>query len=102
MTVKQKETYSVSYDSSNDVLSEKLNILLDNIINLIRSHNPSLLELTRIEYNSEEMTNAPLYNGNTNLTESNRRFHDRTKRLWDPAAFNGRRRNRGNICLCPR
>ena len=28
MTVKQKETYSVSYDSSNDVLSEKLNILL--------------------------------------------------------------------------
>lgn len=74
MTVKQKETYSVSYDSSNDVLSEKLNVLLSNIINLIRSHNPSLLELTRIEYNSEEMTDAPLYNGNTNLTESSRRF----------------------------
>ena len=74
MTVKQKETYSVSYDSSNDVLSEKLNVLLGNIINLIRSHNPSLLELTRIEYNSDEMTNAPLYNGNTNLTESSRRF----------------------------
>ena len=74
MTVKQKETYSVSYDSSNDVLSEKLNLLLDNIINLIRSHNPSLLELTRIEYNSEEMTNAPLYNGNTNLTESSKNF----------------------------
>ena len=32
MTVKQKVTYTVEYDSSIDTLSEKLNLLLDNII----------------------------------------------------------------------
>ena len=61
--VKQKVKYSVDYDSSTDTLSEKLNILLDNIITLIRTNNPEILELSRITYGSDEMTGAPLYDG---------------------------------------
>ena len=59
--VKQKVKYSVDYDSSTDTLSEKLNTLLDNIITLIRTNNPEILELSRITYGSDEMTGAPLY-----------------------------------------
>ena len=61
--VKQKVKYSVDYDSSTDTLSEKLNTLLDNIITLIRTNNPEILELSRITYGSSEMTGAPLYDG---------------------------------------
>ena len=61
MTVKQKVTYTVEYDSSTDTLSDKLNLLLDNIINLILRNNSELTELTRIDYGSDEMTGAPLY-----------------------------------------
>ena len=61
--VKQKIKYSVDYDSSTDTLSEKLNILLNNIITLIRTNNPEILELSRITYGSDEMTGAPLYDG---------------------------------------
>ena len=61
--VKHKVKYSVDYDSSTDTLSEKLNILLDNIITLIRTNNPEILELSRITYGSSEMTGAPLYDG---------------------------------------
>lgn len=61
--VKQKVKYSVDYDSSTDTLSEKLNILLNNIITLIRTNNPEILELSRITYGSDEMTGAPLYDG---------------------------------------
>ena len=50
MTVKQKVTYTVEYDSSTDTLSDKLNLLLDNIINLILRNNSELTELTRIDY----------------------------------------------------
>ena len=56
MTVKQKVTYTVEYDSSTDTLSDKLNLLLDNIINLILRNNSELTELTRIDYGSDEMT----------------------------------------------
>ena len=59
--VKQKVKYSVDYDSSTDTLSEKLNILLNDIITLIRTNNPEILELSRITYGSDEMTGAPLY-----------------------------------------
>ena len=61
--VKHKVKYSVDYDSSTDTLSEKLNTLLDNIITLIRTNNPEILELSRITYGSDEMTGAPLYDG---------------------------------------
>ena len=61
--VKHKVKYSVDYDSSTDTLSEKLNTLLDNIITLIRTNNPEILELSRITYGSSEMTGAPLYDG---------------------------------------
>ena len=61
--VKQKVKYSVDYDSSTDALSEKLNILLNDIITLIRTNNPEILELSRITYGSGEMTGAPLYDG---------------------------------------
>ena len=61
--VKHKVKYSVDYDSSTDTLSEKLNILLNNIITLIRTNNPEILELSRITYGSDEMTGAPLYDG---------------------------------------
>ena len=61
--VKQKVKYSVDYDSSTDTLSEKLNTLLNNIITLIRTNNPEILELSRITYGSDEMTGAPLYDG---------------------------------------
>ena len=61
--VKHKIKYSVDYDSSTDTLSEKLNTLLDNIITLIRTNNPEILELSRITYGSDEMTGAPLYDG---------------------------------------
>ena len=61
--VKQKVKYSVDYDSSTDTLSEKLNTLLNDIITLIRTNNPEILELSRITYGSDEMTGAPLYDG---------------------------------------
>ena len=61
--VKHKVKYTVEYDSSTDTLSEKLNTLLDNIITLIRTNNPEILELSRITYGSDEMTGAPLYDG---------------------------------------
>ena len=61
--VKHKVKYSVDYDRSTDTLSEKLNILLNNIITLIRTNNPEILELSRITYGSSEMTGAPLYDG---------------------------------------
>ena len=61
--VKQKVKYSVDYDSSTDTLSEKLNTLLNDIITLIRTNNPEILELSRITYGSSEMTGAPLYDG---------------------------------------
>ena len=61
--VKHKVKYSVDYDSSTDTLSEKLNILLNDIITLIRTNNPEILELSRITYGSDEMTGAPLYDG---------------------------------------
>ena len=65
--VKHKVKYSVDYDSSTDTLSEKLNILLNDIITLIRTNNPEILELSRITYGSDEMTGAPLYdNQHTN------------------------------------
>ena len=61
--VKHKVKYSVDYDSSTDTLSEKLNTLLNDIITLIRTNNPEILELSRITYGSSEMTGAPLYDG---------------------------------------
>lgn len=61
--VKHKVKYSVDYDRSTDTLSEKLNTLLNNIITLIRTNNPEILELSRITYGSSEMTGAPLYDG---------------------------------------
>lgn len=61
MTVKQKVTYAVSYDSSTDILSTKLNTILNNIVALIRTNNPELLEVNRITYGSSQMTDAPLY-----------------------------------------
>ena len=66
--VKHKVKYSVDYDRSTDTLSEKLNILLNNIITLIRTNNPEILELSRITYGSDEMTGAPLYNTSNNST----------------------------------
>ena len=61
--VKHKVKYSVDYDSSTDTLSENLNTLLNDIITLIRTNNPEILELSRITYGSDEMTGAPLYDG---------------------------------------
>ena len=61
--VKHKVKYSVDYDSSTDTLSENLNTLLNDIITLIRTNNPEILELSRITYGSSEMTGAPLYDG---------------------------------------
>lgn len=66
--VKHKVKYSVDYDSSTDTLSEKLNTLLNSIITLMRTNNPEILELSRITYGSEEMTDAPLYNTGDNGT----------------------------------
>lgn len=59
--VKHKVKYSVDYDSSTDTLSEKLNTLLDSIVTLIKTNNPSLIETSRITYGSSEMTGAPLF-----------------------------------------
>lgn len=61
MTVKTKIKYAVAYNSSTDVLSTKLNVLLNNIVTLITTNNPALSELTRITYGSSSMTAAPLY-----------------------------------------
>lgn len=71
--IKQKVKYTVAYDSSNDTLSEKLNVLLGNIVTLIRTNNDDLLELTRITYGSEQMTGAPLYE-NTTQIHNGRKF----------------------------
>ena len=66
--VKHKVKYSVDYDSSTDTLSEKLNTLLDSIVTLIKTNNPSLIETSRITYGSSEMTGAPLFDGDTRFT----------------------------------
>ena len=68
--VKHKVKYSVDYDSSTDTLSEKLNTLLDNIITLIRTNNPEILELSRITYGSSEMTGEPLQDNTIWYTNS--------------------------------
>lgn len=67
MAIKNKIKYKVAYNSSTDTLSDKLNILLNNIVTLITTNNPQLSVLTRIEYGSEQMTGAPLFNGSTKL-----------------------------------
>lgn len=68
MSIKQKARYTVSYNKNSDTLSDKLNQLLDNIVNLIRTNNRSLQITSRITYGSSEMTGAPLYSGNRYLT----------------------------------
>ena len=62
MAIKKKVTYSVSYTAGTDTLSTKLNSILGDIVTLILSHNSELSILDRIEYGSERMTGAPLYN----------------------------------------
>lgn len=67
MSIKQKARYTVSYNKNSDTLSDKLNQLLDNIVNLIRTNNRSLQITSRITYGSSEMTGAPLYSGERQL-----------------------------------
>lgn len=67
MSIKRKVRYTVSYNKNSDTLSDKLNQLLDNIVNLIRTNNRSLQITSRIAYGSSEMTGAPLYSGDSNL-----------------------------------
>ena len=91
--VKQKVKYSVDYDSSTDTLSEKLNILLDNIITLIRTNNPEILELSRITYGSDEMTGAPLYDGQRTRNFNNTSYVQNGGRYQSDLVFLGLSKN---------
>ena len=95
--VKQKVKYSVDYDSSTDTLSEKLNTLLDNIITLIRTNNPEILELSRITYGSDEMTGAPLYDGQHTNNFNNGSYVQNGGRYQSDLVFLGLSKN--NIVL---
>lgn len=91
-TVKHKVKYSVDYDSSTDTLSEKLNTLLNNIITLIRTNNPSLIETSRITYDSSEMIGAPLFNEDRRFTSNGRYQSD--------VVFLGLNKNNIVLSLC--
>ena len=90
--IKQKVKYTVAYDSTNDTLSEKLNVLLGNIITLIRTNNDDLLELTRITYGSEQMTGAPLLENTVNV--------DSTRKFESDVVFLGTSKNNLVLSLC--
>ena len=96
-TVKHKVKYSVDYDSSTDTLSEKLNTLLDNIITLIRTNNPEILELSRITYGSSEMTGAPLYDGKNTSNFNNSTYVQYGGRYQSDLVFLGLSKN--NLAL---
>ena len=91
--VKQKVKYSVDYDSSTDTLSEKLNILLNDIITLIRTNNPEILELSRITYGSSEMTGAPLYDGQNTTIFNNGTYVQNGGRYQSDLVFLGLSKN---------
>ena len=91
--VKHKVKYSVDYDSSTDTLSEKLNTLLDNIITLIRTNNPEILELSRITYGSDEMTGAPLHDGQHTVNFNNGSWVQNGGRYQSDLVFLGLSKN---------
>ena len=74
MSIKRKVKYSVPYNKDTDTLSEKLNVLLNNIVNLIKTNNPELKETSRITYGSEQMTGEPLYSGKGNIDVKTRLY----------------------------
>ena len=61
MAIKKKVTYSVSYTAGTDTLTEKLNLLLQDIVTLILSQNTGLQILDTITVGSERWTGAPLF-----------------------------------------
>ena len=91
--VKHKVKYSVDYDSSTDTLSEKLNTLLNDIITLIRTNNPEILELSRITYGSDEMTGAPLHDGQHTNNFNNATYVQNGGRYQSDLVFLGLSKN---------
>lgn len=67
MAIKKKVTYSVSYVEGTDTLSTQLNRLLNDVVDLILDHHSELQVLDTITYDSERMTGAPLYSGESGL-----------------------------------
>lgn len=60
---KKQVIFSTIYDSTVDDKATKLNVLVDDIVNLILENNSSLSIIDRITYGSDEMNGAPGYMG---------------------------------------